>query len=154
MKHEILGEIEQSDGHSFDAVVKILYSSRDIQIGIDRDRQPLESALNLAVEVVRRLAELDKLAKRIAVTHLREIYDNGWNEYDEVQEDGSLKSVLNPQLSEAEFEAKLSLDAVNITGDRVIDFFYGDENMFWGHSILVTSLDGLDFSKASAELFG
>jgi hypothetical protein len=73
--------------------------------------------LNLAAEVVSRLAELDKLAKWVAARDLRETYNNGWNEYDEAQEDGSFKTVSNPQLSEAEFEAKLSLNAVNVTGD-------------------------------------
>jgi hypothetical protein len=154
MKHDILGEVGQSDGKPFDAVATIRHGSRAIKVGITRDDQPLETALNLAAEVVRRLAELDKLAKRIAVTDLRETYHNGWNEYDEAQEDGSFKAVSNPQLSEAEFEAKLSLNAVNITGDRVIDFFYDDEGMFWGHSVVVNSLDGIDFSKARAELFG
>jgi hypothetical protein len=96
--------------------------------------------LSLAAKVVGRLAELDKLAKGIAVADLRETYNSGWNEYDEVQEDGSLKTVTNPQLSEAEFEAKLSLQAVNVSGDRMLDFFYDDERMFWGHSVVVNSL--------------
>ena len=43
--------------------------------------------------------------------------------YDEAQEDGSLKTVSKPQLTEAEFEAKLSLTAIKVTGDRAIDFF-------------------------------
>ena len=95
-----------------------------------------------------------RLAKGIAVADLRGTYNSGWNEYEKAQEDGSLKTVTNPQLSEAEFEAKLSLQAINVTGDRMIDFFYDDENMFWGHSIVVNSLNGIDFSEAHAELFG
>ena len=154
MKHDILGEVEPSDGHPFDAVATIRYGSRDIKIGISHDDQPLETTLKPAAEVVQSLPELDRLAKRVAVADLRETYNNGWNEYDEVQEDGSLKTVSNPQLSEAAFEAKLSLNAVNVNGDRMIDFFYDDERMFWGHSIVVNSLNGVDFSEAHAELFG
>jgi hypothetical protein len=154
MKHDILGEVEQSDGHPFDAVAMIRHGSRDIQVGIIRDDQPLETTLTLAAELVSRLAELDKLAKQVAARDLRQTYNNGWNEYDEAQEDGSFKTVRNPQLSEAEFEAKLSLSAVNATGDRMIDFFYDDERMFWGHSVVVNSLNGADFSEAQAELFG
>jgi hypothetical protein len=71
-----------------------------------------------------------------------------------VQEDGSLKAVSNPELSEAEFEAKLSLNAVNVTGDRMIDLFYDDDGMFWGHGVVVTSLNGTDFNEAHAHLFG
>jgi len=96
----------------------------------------------------------DRLAKRVAVADLRETYNNGWNEYDEAQEDGSFKRVSNPQLSEAEFEAKLSLNAINVEGDRMVTFFYDDENMFWGHSVVVCSLNGTDFIEARAEIFG
>lgn len=154
MKHDILGEVELSDGHPFDATATIRYGSRDINVGISRDDQPLETSLKLAVEVVRRLPELDKLAKRVAVADLRETYNNGWNEYDEAQEDGSFKRVSNPQLSEEGCEAKLSLNAINVTGDQMIHFFYGDEGMFWGHSVVVNSLNGTDFSQAHAEIFG
>ena len=154
MKHAILGEVEQSDGHPFDAVAMIRQGSRDIKVGIIRDDQPLETTLNLAAEVVSHLAELDKLAKRVAARDLREGYNDGWNEYDEAQDDGSFKRVSNPKLSEAEFEAKLTLNAVNVTGDRMIDFFYDDERMFWGHSVVVNSLNGVDFSEAHADIFG
>jgi hypothetical protein len=154
MKHDILGEVEQSGGHPFDAVAMIRHGKRDINVGIMRDDQPLEITLNLAAEVASRLAELDKLAKRVATRDLRETYNNGWNEYDEAQEDGSLKTVVNARLSEVEFEAKLSLRDVNVTGDRMIDFFYDDERMFWGHSVVVNSLSGTDFIEAHAELFG
>jgi hypothetical protein len=154
MKHGILGEIQRPADGVFDGVATIRYGQRDIRIHMDRDDQPLEATLELAAEVARRLPELDKIAKRIAVADLRETYNNGWNEYDEAQEDGSLKAVSNPRLTEAEFEARLSLNAVNVTGDQMIDFFYEDEGMFWGHSVVVNSLNGVDLSEAHADLFG
>jgi hypothetical protein len=154
MKHDILGEVERSDGHPFDVVATICYGSRDVKVGMSGDDQTIETTLQLAGEVVRRLPELDKAAKRIATRDLREGYNEGWNEYDEAQEDGSFKMVSHPKLSEAEFEAKLSPIAVNVTDDRLIDFFYDNERMFWGHSAVVTSLNGTDFSEAHAELFG
>lgn len=154
MDHRFIGKVERTDGDPFDGVAKVPYESRDIKIGISCDGQPFDSALALAAEVVQRLPELDNLAKRIAVADLRETYNNGWNEYDEAQEDGTLKTVSNPTLSEAEFGAKLSLNAINITGNEMIDFFYDDKGMFWGHSVVVNSLNGVDFRAAHAELFG
>jgi hypothetical protein len=154
MKHDILGDVEQSDGTPFDAIATVQHGSRDIKVSISRDGEPLEKALELAAQVVSHLPKLDELAKRIASRDLRETYNNGWNEYDEMQDDGSIKSVLNSQISEAEFEAKLTLNAVNVTGDQVVNFFYDDERMFWGHSVVVTSLDGTDFNDAHAEIFG
>jgi hypothetical protein len=154
LKHDILGEVEPADGHPFDATAVVRYGSRDIKVGLSRDDQPLEATLRLAAEVVGRLAELDARAKGVAVAGLRGTYNSGWNEYDEAQEDGSLKTVINPQLSEAEFAAKLSLRAVNVTGDQMVDFFYDDERMFWGHRVVVNSLNGVDFGEAHADLFG
>lgn len=75
----------------------------------DRPRFPSKRAEDVPMEN----DILDKLAKRIAVADLRETYNAGWNEYDEAQEDGSSKLVSNPKLSEAEFEAKLSLCAAS-----------------------------------------
>jgi hypothetical protein len=154
MKHEILGEVNQTDCRPFDGVATIRYGSRDVTIGISHDDQPFEITLKLAAEVVSRLAELDMLAKRIAARDLREGYNDGWNEYDEGQEDGSFKRVSNPKLSAEEFEAKLTLTAVNVTGDRMLDFFYDDQRMFWGHSVFVNSLNGTDLTEACAEIFG
>jgi hypothetical protein len=51
MKHDILGEVERTDGHPFDGVATIRYGSRDIKVGISRDDQPFETTLNLAAEV-------------------------------------------------------------------------------------------------------
>jgi hypothetical protein len=46
------------------------------------------------------------------------------------------------------------LNAINVTGNEMIDFFYHDDRMFWGHSIVVRSLCGINLSEARAELFG
>jgi len=154
MKHQILGEIRRPPGEVFDGVATIRYGRRDIKIQMDRDDQSFEATMELAAEVVRHLPDLDKTAKQIAVADLRETYNSGWNEYDEVQEDGSLKKVLNPRLSEAEFAARLSLNAVNVTGDCMINLFYEDGGMFWGHCVVVNSLEGVDLGEAHAELFG
>lgn len=154
MKHDILGEIQRPVGAVFDGVATLRYGQRDIRIQMDRDDQPFEVTLELAAEVARHLPELDRLARQVAVAELLETYNNGWNEYDEAQEDGTLNGVSNPQLSGAEFEAKLSLNAVNVTGDSMLAFFYEDGGMFWGHSVVVNSLDGTDLSGAYAELFG
>jgi Uncharacterized protein conserved in bacteria (DUF2262). len=154
MTHNILGIVKRLNGDPFDGIATIRHGSRDIKVGITCDDQTFETSLNLAALVVQRLEDLDKVAKQIAATDLCATYNNGWNEYDEVQDDDSLKTVTNPQLSMAEFEAKLSLNAVNVLGDRMIDFFYADDGMFWGHSIVVKSMNGVDLTGAWAELFG
>lgn len=154
MFHEILGEVKRREDGTGDGVATINYESREIPIQIIVDDQPFETTLDLAAAVVMRLSELDKAAKRVIVADLRDGYNDGWNEYEEAQDDGSLKTVSNPQLSESEFEKKFSLRAVNVTGSVMVDFFYDDSRLFWGHSVVVTSMTGTAFSDARAEIFG
>ncbi|HUG67036.1 MAG TPA: DUF2262 domain-containing protein [Pirellulaceae bacterium] len=151
MKHDILGEIKRD---SDDGAASIDYESRKIDVKIIPDGQPFETALKLAADVVARLGEYDMTAKQIIVKDLRGTYNSGWNEFDEVQEDGSLKAVTNPQRSAAEFEKRFSLVGINVTGNTVVTLFYEDSGLFWGHSVFVSSLNGMDFSDAHADFFG
>ncbi|MCP4191194.1 MAG: hypothetical protein GY768_11270 [Planctomycetaceae bacterium] len=52
-----------------------------------------------------------------------------------------------------EFINKLTLLAINVTGN-ILDFFYDDENMFWGDSVIVNLMDGLALTDTPAEIFG
>lgn len=154
MFHDILGNIERSENGHGDGVATIEYDSRVIRIQIIPDDHAFETTLKLAVGVVERLNDLDKAAKRVIVAELRDRYNGGWNEYDQVQEDGSLKTVVNPQLSEDEFEGKFTLRAVRVSGSEVVSFSYDDSGLFWSHSVVVTSLTGTAFRDAQADLFG
>jgi hypothetical protein len=151
MQHSTLGNIirdERGDG-----VARILYGGRTLEIRILEDELSYEETLAVTTSVVQNLKQLDDAAKKVAASELTETYNGGWNEYDQAQEDGTFKTVRNPKLTELEFAKKLTLHAVNVTGDMV-DFFYDDENMFWGHSIVVSSMDGAAFTETHAEIFG
>lgn len=156
MKHDILGEIEQTGGDPFEATATILHESRNIQVGMLPDDQPLEVTLSLAAQVVSGLAELDKVAKKVASRDLLALYNEEWNSDDEDEDEdgGSIEPGSNPPLSETEFESKLTLRAINVSGSKMVDLYYDDQGMFLGHSVLVSSFDGADFGKAVAELFG
>lgn len=154
MTHDLLGEIKLAADNTGDHVASVEYESRKIEFRMIPDGEPFETNLQHAVNVVSRLKELDKAAKRIIVADLRDTYNSGWNEYDEAQGDGSWKVVSNPQLSESEFEEKFALIAVNVTGSEMVDFFYDDSRLFWGHGVYVTSMNGTDFSEGRADLFG
>jgi hypothetical protein len=153
MKHDILGEVRRKR-KSAHGIATIRYESRDIEVQIIPDDQPFETTLALAADVVGQLPKLDKAAKRAIVADLRDPYNDGWNEYDEVQADGSLKSVSQPKLSAAAFKEKFSLNAINVTGSDMVEFFYDDSGLFDGHAVIVCSLDGTDFGDAEAELAG
>ena len=152
MKHPVLGEVTQEEGKEEGTTI-VLYDERRIEISISGDEIPYEEALEVAASMVQLLPKLDSRAKQLAAAGLTENYNNGWNEYDEQQEDGTYKTVRHPKLTQEEFASKLSLRTVNVTGE-MIDFFYDDQNMFWGHSVVVTSMDGVAFADTTVEIFG
>ena len=154
MKHPILGTIEFESGKTKEGIARVEYHSRTIEIQIMAEDEPFDLSVELAASLFAQLEQIDQVSKAIIGTELREVYNGGWNEYDEMQEDGSTVSVSNPQLSESEFLAKFTLMAINVSGEQVIDLVYDDEGLFWGHSVIVTSLQGVDFREAHAELIG
>jgi hypothetical protein len=133
---------------------EISYRDQRIPLNIEPDDRTLDEALAFAAIITASLPEYDRISKDVAAADLLESYNTGWNEYDEVQDDGSLKAVLNPKLTPGEFKDRLSLTAVNVTSDCCVALWYNDHGLFWGHSVFVESLDGPDFTNAKAQLFG
>ena len=147
-----LGKITREDENG-DGIATVRYANRSMQIRIIEDELTYDETVDVAESVVQNLQRLDELAKKVAAADLTEVYNDGWNEYDEAQEDGTFKVVSNPELTEEEFAEKLTLLSINVTGN-MLDFFYDDENMFWGHSVVVNSMDGIAFTDTRAEIFG
>ena len=152
MKHPILGDIAL-EGSSGNGLARVLYGDRTIDIRISEDEIPYDAAVDVAAALVHELPVLDAKAKDIAAAALTDTYNNAWREYDEAREDGTLEAVSNPKLTPEEFKNKLALKAVHVTGN-MLSFFYDNENMFDGHSVIVTSMDGIAFSKTDVEIFG
>ena len=153
-EHPVLGVIRSSEKNPNGVEAEVLFSGRSIPLRIDPDDQSLDDAIAFASEVVTSLTRLESESMQIAVRDLCPTYNNGWNEFDEVQADGSTKTVRNPQLSNEEFRSKLTLSEIGITGNECIEFWYDDSNLFWGHGVLVSALDRLDLTNARGELFG
>ena len=152
MHHDVLGDIAPAP-HTGGGVASVLYQGRSIEVSIYEDEISYEGAIEEASKAVQALGELDKKAKQYAASQLTETYNGGWNEYEQVQQDGSFKSVTNPKLTESQFQEKLSLASINVTG-LMLEFFYENGGMFWGHSIIVTSFNGIKFNDLHAEIFG
>lgn len=152
MNHPVLGDIRVENAHS-GGVAHISYDDGTIEIWIIPDEISLKATIEVAASVVQHLREYDANAKEVAASELTEEYNNGWNKYRELQEDGSWKDVSLPKLSKEEFGRKLKLKSINVTGD-MIDLFYDNDKVFSGHSVIVTCMDGLRFTDMHAELFG
>ena len=152
MKHEILGIITRNIKDDV-GIASIAYEDSTIEIRIVADEIPYEATVDVAASAIKKLQQLDVKAKQIAAEELTDTYNNGWSEYIETQEDGTDKTVSNPKLSHNEFITKLTLESITVTG-QMLNFFYNNENMFWGHSVIVTSMDGVTFTDTHAEIFG
>ena len=69
-------------------------------------------------------------------------------------EDGSTVETHDPELVPADFKARLQMICLEVMGTDCYTFFYDDDGLFAGHTVVVTSFDGPRFADASAELFG
>jgi len=57
-------------------------------------------------------------------------------------------------LTEDEFAAKLSPTSLQVTGASLIEFWYSDGEMFWGHGVGLTSFNALALTDVHVEIFG
>ncbi|MEO0475425.1 MAG: DUF2262 domain-containing protein [Planctomycetota bacterium] len=130
------------------------YQSNKIELIIDNDGESFESGLKLMLETLDQLESLDRQAKNIISKDLRETYNDGWREYEELQSDGSYLTITHPPLSEPEFVSKFKLEHVEVMSASVLTLWYGQSELFAGHSIFVESLDGLNLNDAEAQMFG
>lgn len=154
MNHPTLGRLESkgTDNDSFEAEVEIDGNRIDLNIELDTASQ--YQVFVFAENVVTSILSLKEKAKSIISRDLLETYNSSWNEYDEVQEDGSTKTVINPQLDSEQFISQFELKSISICGTDCVEFWYKPNNLFWGHSVFVTSFDGIEFKDTNAQLFG
>ncbi|MCD6004238.1 hypothetical protein K7H08_05220 [Halomonas sp. IOP_6] len=101
-------------------------------LNIDLDSAPKDLVLKLAEEVVFSISSLQNKAAAIVSRDLLETYNSGWNEYDEVQEDGSTKAVVNPKLDSNQLISQFELGSISICGADCVEFWYKPNDLFWG----------------------
>jgi len=142
----VLGELtSRPDGYA--SIVR--FQGREFELTIDPDGEDLESCLGLARKIVEALEGMHTKAKSVASNILLETYNDDWRFYSTVSDD-----VEDPQLSANDFEQRLELAGIGVTGSLIIDFCFNDDNLFAGHSIFVTSFDGDKLNDVDASLFG
>lgn len=155
MQDEVLGELS-ADEHLKGALRgSFAYHERQIHLLLWPNEGDLTPCLALAQSAVLAIDEIDEKAKCAAAREMLGIYNSNWREYLEIDRStGRRRNVSNPQLDEEEFKSKLMLTGVSISGRNRISAEYDDCDLFMGHSIIVTSSDGLAFSKCWVELTG
>ena len=132
----------------------ILHAGSEISLRVIPDDVSTEQCLASATRAVAALPELDAQARDIAAESLLPDYNQNWRHHSRVAEDGSTVETHDPALDPSEFRARLQLTCLEVLGADCYTVFYSDDHMFCGHSVVVTSFDGLRFTDTHAELFG
>ena len=154
MKHEYFGKLKKSKRLPGAYETSFQYGGTKIPLTIDPDDKTIEETLLFAVSVAESLETMENEIKAVATRNLLNIYNDNWREYQTVMPDGSYKNVTDPELSTSEFESKLSIESINVTGNNWVEYWFAETGLFAGHSVFVQSLNGLDLSDARAEMFG
>ncbi len=132
----------------------IPFAGRTVVLSIHPDGSTMEAVMGLASSAVDALEQLDSLARQVAAKRLLAEYNSTWRQFISVDLEGQDAAASGPELGESDFMSRLMLISVEATGDSCLTLGYGDDHMFAGHSIFVTSFDGVQFADAHADLFG
>lgn len=154
MNHLTLGRLELKETEEGSYESEVNADGTNIGLSIELDSAPQEQVFKFAEKVVNSISNLNEKSKSVIVRDLLDTYNSGWNEYDEVQEDGSIKTVVNPTLDSSQFISQFELSSISICGTECVELWYKPNDLFWGHSVFVTSFDGLKFEDANAQMFG
>lgn len=98
------------------------------------------------------LSENIEKTRAVISRDLLATYNDGWRSYDEAQEDGSYKTLENPELAAGEFQKLFTPTSLKVWDD-LVQVLFDDGRAFWGHTVIV-ALDQGDWDNALAELFG
>ncbi len=151
--NKILGKLVAQKDCPEILVGQVDIQSYSISVEIDPDDCSVESATSLAEKIVTSLKQYDQIARNIINRDLLETYNSDGTEKSQTGCDESGENIQNSKLSPDEFQKLFTLKSVGICGDNCVDILYDTDNLFSGHSVYVTSFEGVDFSGASAQLF-
>lgn len=116
------------------------YGDRQIPVLLFHEKTRLPQCLALARAIVSEISQIDETAKNAATDGMLELYNENWREYAETDEDGEQVEVSNPELTEEEFKSRLTLTNLSVHGDSSVSLSYDNDDLFWGHAIVLTSV--------------
>ena len=151
MSHPLLGKLEMS---GTTARATVAWQDTAVALTVDADGASIDTALALAARVAASLQQCDAAARDIIARDLLGTWHDAWREYDEPQDDGSLRPVTHMPLDAATFKQRFVLESISVTGADGVALWYGDADLFWGHHVRVSTCAGGDFCGADAQLMG
>ncbi|MDO4879830.1 MAG: DUF2262 domain-containing protein [Capnocytophaga sp.] len=125
----------------------LLLDNKETKVGIDlngeTDLQKVEQYLNT---VLSQFSTLLPKAKQCIAKEFLKLYNDNWRFSDDDEEEDK------PELTEEEFMEALTLDVISFLGAENVDFFFNDNDMFFGHALIASDFDGKEFNYA--QMFG
>jgi hypothetical protein len=110
-----------------------------LTLSCDDPQQPL-AVLNVAKALIREHATWDTLAREAAVAKLLPLKNNTW--LDEGED----------PVSPAAFAQRMTLNTLDVSESGRWSLWFGDDDMFWGHAILVSG--DVTTKEVDAEITG
>ncbi|MEZ6094949.1 MAG: DUF2262 domain-containing protein [Pirellulaceae bacterium] len=150
--NSMFGEI--STDSSGDLLAMLTHDGKSVKFIILKSELAATEGLSLASDVAKDLPNIDAIMKKAAARLLTANYNDVWREYDEEQADGSFKTIVDPKLTQEAFVQKLQLQALHVHEHGQLDFYYENQNLFWGHLVCVTTDNGLKLDVRDATLIG
>ena len=154
IEHPVLGSLVPHDTFADSLSGQIKCGVRQVDLLVSPDDKTIEAALKLAVGIVAPLQQLDFKCKNIIADEFLDSYNSGWRFGQVAQQDGTFSSFEKPLLTREQFRENLKLNSIEASGELMLIFWYGDNDMFWGHSLEVTSFDGPAFKDTHASMAG
>ena len=152
--HPILGSLAPDKTFPESLSGDVKYRDSQIELLVSPDDKTIEAALALAVVLVEELPQLDATSRKLVADEFLENYNTSWRFGEAAQEDGTFKPFEKPSLSREQFCENLKLTSIEASGESMLVFWYGDNDMFWGHSLEVTSFDGTAFGETHVSMAG
>lgn len=130
----------------FAASVSWMGKGIELTFDFDEDEEVMEEAIRTAKALMSDQADWDRRAREYAADELLDSA-NDWAAEDTAEEVlERLKDAGERLVSREQFMERMELESVSVEEDGEFEFWFGDGDMFWGHSIRVSGslAGGLD----------
>jgi hypothetical protein len=125
INHPVLGRLDYDPKYDWQTAV-VGEGAGAVKLRIQCDGNPSDPAgLPLAVKIATKLHKFRAAAASRAVRDLLKLKNDVW------REDGE------PKVGAAEFRRRVQLKTVVVSGKDIAEFYHLDDDLFWGHLILV-----------------
>jgi hypothetical protein len=133
--HPLLGSIAWNAQLDMWGTMVELQSGTTICLRIEPDEQPDDELFAMAYRFTEWLRHYEPTARVFVAEHLLESYNQGWND---------AAPITAQQFAEA-----ITLESVLLYGDQSGMFIYNDNDLFYGHAIMVLIKSDRSFSGAN-----